>query len=306
MSWNPRAIPSQAGKTFVVTGANSGLGYFTSEQLAAAGAHVVLACRNLTKADAAARALRKRVPGASVSVLRLDVSDLASVAAAAEEMLGLPRVDGLILNAGSVHPPRRRAVSVDGHELVFATNYLGHFALTARVLPALLRTPGSRVIPLGSMISWLLPSRLRDLQLSGRYNPWAAYAQSKIALQVFGFELDRRLRAAGADVEAIVVHPGYSISGRTPRIPGVNEPSRATRFADNLQAPVTQGKDHGAWVIVRAATDPLATGGDYFGPRFLTKGAPVRQTPTRTSLDHAVAERLWTQSESLAGIRFPL
>lgn len=306
MSWNPRATPSQAGKTFVVTGSNSGLGYFTSEQLAAAGAHVVLACRNLTKADAAARALRKRVPGASVSVLRLDVSDLASVAAAAEEMLGLPRVDGLILNAGSVHPPRRRAVSVDGHELVFATNYLGHFALTARVLPALLRTPGSRVIPLGSMISWLLPSQLRDLQLSVRYNPWAAYAQSKVALQVFGFELDRRLRAAGADAEAIVVHPGYSISGRTPRIPGVNEPSTATRFVDNLQAPVTQGKDHGAWVIVRAATDPLATGGDYFGPRFLTKGAPVRQTPTRTSLDHAVAERLWTQSESLAGIRFPL
>jgi NAD(P)-dependent dehydrogenase (short-subunit alcohol dehydrogenase family) len=306
MTWNPAAPPSQTGKTFIVTGANAGLGYFTSEQLAAAGAHVVLAIRNPDKADAALGALRRRVPGASVSALRLDVSDLRSVADAAAELLELPRIDGLILNAGTVHPPRRREVSVDGHELVFATNFLGHFALTAQVLPALLSTPGSRIIPLGSMISWLLDMPLDDLQLVTGYNRAKAYAQSKIAMQVFGFELDRRLVAAGVDTEAIVVHPGYSISGRTPRITGVNEPSRADRFVDNLMAAVTQGKDRGAWAIVRAATDPTAVGGQYYGPRFVTKGAPLAQTPTRTSLDAAVAARLWSESEALAGVRFPL
>ncbi|HYI32051.1 MAG TPA: SDR family NAD(P)-dependent oxidoreductase [Glaciibacter sp.] len=306
MTWNPAAPPSQLGKTFVVTGANAGLGYFTSEQLAAAGAHVVLACRNADRADAALGALRRRVPGASVSALRLDVSDLSSVAAAADELRALPRIDGLILNAGTVHPPRRRAVSVDGHELVLATNYLGHFALTAQVLPALLSTHGSRIIPLGSMISRLLDMPLDDLQLVTGYNRWKAYAQSKIAMQVFGFELDRRLGAAGADTQAIVVHPGYSISGRTPRITGVSEPSRADRFVDNLQAAVTQGKDRGAWAIVRAATDSTAVGGQFYGPRFVTKGAPVTQRPTRTSLDTAVASHLWAQSETLSGVRFPL
>jgi NAD(P)-dependent dehydrogenase (short-subunit alcohol dehydrogenase family) len=306
MTWSPAAPPSQTGKTFVVTGANAGLGYFASEQLAAAGARVVLACRNADRADAALRALRRRVPGASVSAMRLDVSDLSSVAAAAEELRELPRIDGLILNAGTVHPPRAREVSGEGHELVLATNYLGHFALTAQVLPALLSTPGSRVIPLGSMISWLLDMPLDDLQLVTGYNRWKAYAQSKIAMQVFGFELDRRLVAARADTQAIVVHPGYSISGRTPRIIGVSEPSRAERFVDNLQAAVTQGKDRGAWAIVRAATDPTAVGGQFYGPRFVTKGAPVVRRPTRTSLDPVVAARLWSESEALSGIRFPL
>lgn len=306
MTWDPAAPPSQTGKTFVVTGANAGLGYFTSEQLAATGAHVVLACRNTDRADAALAALRRRVPGASVSALRLDVSDLGSVAAAAAELLELPRIDGLILNAGTVHPPRTREVSVDGHELVFATNYLGHFALTARVLPALLSTHGSRVIPLGSMISWILDMPLTDLQLTTGYNRWTAYAQTKIAMQAFGFELDRRLQAVGAGTQSIVVHPGYSISGRTPRITGVNEPNRVERFVDNLLAAVTQGKDRGAWSIVRAATDPAAVGGQFFGPRFVMKGAPVRQTPTRTSLDSDVAARLWSESETLAGVRFPI
>jgi NAD(P)-dependent dehydrogenase (short-subunit alcohol dehydrogenase family) len=304
MTWDPSAIPAQDGKTFVVTGANAGLGYFTSEQLAGAGAHVVLACRNPDRANAALTALRRRVPGASVSSMLLDVADRASVQDAAAELLAMPRIDGLILNAGTVHPPRTRELSPDGRELVFATNYLGHFALTAQVLPVLLGTPGSRIIPLGSIISRLHHTKLSDLELSTGYNPWKAYAQSKIALQVFGFELDRRLRAAGASSHAIVVQPGYSISGRTPRVHGVNEPSLGKRFVDNLQAAVTQGKDRGAWPIVRAATDPAATGGQYFGPRFLLKGQPVQQPPTRTSLDAGIAERLWAQSEGLSGVRF--
>ncbi|TFB53520.1 SDR family NAD(P)-dependent oxidoreductase [Cryobacterium tagatosivorans] len=309
MSWDPRALPSQAGKTFVVTGANAGLGYFTSEQLAAAGAQVVLACRNPDRADAALAALRARVPGASVSTITLDVADLDSVRTASESLLQFPRIDGLILNAGIVHPPRDRQVSPDGNELVFATNYLGHFALTARVLPALLRTPGSRVVALGSMITRLMDSALDDLQLETGYDLWKAYAQSKIATQVFGFELDRRLRESGlggpAGVQSLVAHPGYSISGLTPGIPGVNEPARDKRAIDGLQLLLgAQGKHQGAWPIVRAAVDPRAAGGQYYGPRWLIRGRPARQAPTRTSRDLAIAARLWSRSEAFLGAPF--
>jgi len=311
VSWNPRSLPDQTGRTFVVTGANAGLGYFTSEQLAASGAHVVLACRNPAKAAAAVTAIRGRVPGASVSTLTLDVSDLASVRSAAERMLELPRLHGLILNAGIVHPPTDRAVSLDGIELVLATNYTGHALLTGLVLPALQRTPGSRVVSLGSMISRLMDSSLDDLQLEVTYNGWKAYAQSKIAMQVFGFELDRRLRAAGLGgpqgVQSLVSHPGYSISGLTPGIRGVNEVTRGKRFADTLQGFIgAQGKDAGAWPTVRAVIDPDARGGQYYGPRFLTRGTPTLQRPTRTSLDRGIATRLFARTEDLVGEAFPL
>lgn len=311
MSWNPRALPDQRGRTVVVTGANAGLGYFTSEQLAAAGAHVVLACRNPVKAAAAVAAIRGRVPGASVSTLDLDVSDLASVRTAAERILELPQLHGLILNAGIVHPPVDRSVSLDATELVLATNYTGHFLLTSLVLPVLQQTPGSRVVSLGSMISRLMDSALDDLQLEITYNNWKAYAQSKIAMQVFGFELDRRLREAGqggpSGVQSLVAHPGYSISGLTPGIRGVNQVSRGKRFADALQGLIgAQGKDAGAWPTVRAAIDADAQGGQYYGPRFLTRGAPTLQRPTRTSLDRGVASRLFTRTEAIVGEPFSL
>ena len=311
MTWNPRALPDQTGRTIVVTGANAGLGYFTSEQLARAGAHVVLACHNPVKAAAAVAVIRGRVPGASVSTMALDVADLASVRRAAERMLDLPQLHGLILNAGIVHPPTDRSVSLDGTELVLATNYTGHFLLTGLVLPVLQRTPGSRVVSLGSLITRLLDSSLEDLQLETTYNGGKAYAQSKIAMQVFGFELDRRLRSAGLDgpggVQSLVAHPGYSISGLTPGIRGVNEVRRTKRFVDTLQGFIgAQGKDAGAWSIVRAAIDPAAVGGQYYGPRFLTRGAPTLQHPTRTSLDRDIAARLFTRTEALVDTPFAL
>ena len=159
------------------------------------------------------------------------------------------------------------------------------------------------------MISRLLDSPLDDVELTSHYNPWKAYAQSKIEMQVFGFELDRRLREAGVGgsdgMQALVAHPGYSISGRTPGIRSVNQPGRGKRFVDNLQAPVTQGKDRGVWPIVRAAIDPDATGGQYYGPRWMTKGQPTLQSPTSTSLDRDVAARLWAYAEEAAGSTFP-
>ena len=304
MSWTADSLPDQTGKVVVVTGANSGIGYFTSELLAAAGAHVVLACRSRERGHAALAAIRARVPGASVELLHLDVTEPESIRAATDVLSAQGRLDALVENAGMVHPPAKRETDARGNELVLSTNVLGHFTLTALLYPSLSATPGARVVTLGSLSTRLSTFRIDDLQLVRGYTGWRAYAQSKIAVQAFGFELDRRLRLARSGVTSLVAHPGYSISGRTPRIRGVNEPTRMTRFVDNLQALGTQGKDHGAWPIVRAVTDPDAKGGDYWGPRYLTRGLPTRQRPTSTSNDPRVGARLWSRLEEFTGGRF--
>lgn len=306
MAWDHTALPDAHGRTVVVTGANAGVGYFTSEQLAGAGAHVVLACRDQERAEAAVSAIRRRVRGASVEAMPLEVTDRRSIDAAAEALLARERVDALVLNAGIVHPPRTRQTDDHGNELVLSTNVLGHFRLVARTLSALEQTGDARIVTLGSLASRLGRLRLDDLQLERSYTSWRAYSGSKIAAQVFGFELDRRLRAAGSSVQSIVVHPGYSTSGRTPGIRGVNQPSRLKRFADNLQAAWTQGKDDGARVPVRAVLDPEVSGGDYLGPAAWTKGAPIHAPATRASRSTRLGADLWPLLESASAQRFPL
>ncbi|WP_285115251.1 SDR family NAD(P)-dependent oxidoreductase [Leifsonia sp. fls2-241-R2A-40a] len=306
MGWDVTALPDARGRTVVVTGANAGVGYWTSEQLARAGAHVVLACRDPERAEAAVSTIRRRVPRATVEAMPLDVTDRRSIDAAADALLAQDRVDALVLNAGIVHPPRERRTDEEGNELVLSTNVLGHFRLVARALPALERMPGSRIVTLGSLASRLGRVRLDDLQLKDSYTSWRAYSGSKVAAQVFGFELDRRLRAAGSTVQSVVVHPGYSTSGRTPGIRGVNQPSRAKRFVDNLQAAWTQGKDDGAHVPVRAVLDPAVAGGDYLGPAAWTKGAPVHTPATRASRSPRLGAALWPLFEQASGQPFPL
>ncbi|MFF9564877.1 SDR family NAD(P)-dependent oxidoreductase [Leifsonia sp. NPDC014704] len=306
MDWDASPLPDSSGRTVVITGANAGVGYFTAEQLAGAGARVVLGCRDPERAEAAVSAIRRRVPSARVEALPLDVTDRRSIDAAADALLAYERVDALVLNAGIVHPPRTRQTDEYGNELVLSTNVLGHFRLVARSLAALQQTPGSRIVTLGSLASRLGRVRVDDLQLERSYTAWRAYAGSKIAAQVFGFELDRRLRAAGADVQSIVVHPGYSTSGRTPGIRGVNQPSRLKRFADNLQAAWTQGKDAGAHVPVRAVLDPTISGGDYLGPALWTKGAPVHAPATRASRSPRLGAALWPLFERAAAQPFRL
>lgn len=297
MTRKPAPLPSQHGRVVVVTGANAGIGFWTSYRLAGAGASVILACRNPRKADAAMRAIRSRVPLAHLSAVELDTADLGSVRAAGAELASRPQLDALVNNAGIVHPPRHREETRDGLERVAATNVFGAFALTAAVLPALERTPGSRVVSLGSLSTMLVSLRLDDLQLTERYSGWQAYAQSKILLSSFGYELDRRLRARGSVTRSLVAHPGYSISGRTPRVPGVNEPGRGSRFVDSLQAPFTQGKDRGAEPIVRAITDPDADGGDFFGPRYWVKGEPRLTRPAPVTTDERAAHAIWAGAE---------
>jgi NAD(P)-dependent dehydrogenase (short-subunit alcohol dehydrogenase family) len=300
------ALPDLAGTTAVVTGGNAGIGFFTAVRVAQAGGRVVLACRDFERAERAATALRSRVPSAAVQTVQLDLADLGSVHRAADAIARLDRIDALVANGGMVHPPGERRESADGNELVLATNFLGHFALVARLLPSLRSTPGSRVVLLGSLASRLYDFRIGDLQLRAHYAPFRAYAQSKIAMQSFGFELDRRLRAAGDHVASVVAHPGYSISGLTVRIPGVNEPTVGTRMADALQSPFAQSKERGAWPIAHAAAGAGVKGGQYWGPRFLTRGRPTLQTPTHASSSASIGAELWRKAEEYTGVPFPV
>ena len=289
-----------------MTGSNAGLGYFASEQLARAGAHVIMSGRNPNRLAAARAAIGRRVPDASVETLLLDTSNLGSVRAAAASVGGRARLDGVLLNAGIVHPPRTREVTADGNELVLATNVLGHFALAGALLPVLERadTP-ARMVWLGSLSTAMGSYDPVDPQLEENYSPWRAYVQSKVIVQALGFEADRRLRARGLPVRSLVAHPGYSVSGRTPGIRGVNEPSRGSRFVDNLQAAVTQSKERGAWAPVRALIDPDAEGGTFWGPKGGMKGMPRPARPAALTADPERGARLWAFCEEATAVQWP-
>jgi NAD(P)-dependent dehydrogenase (short-subunit alcohol dehydrogenase family) len=302
VSWYPLALPSLSGRRYLVTGANAGLGFFTAARLAGAGAHVVLSGRSPERLDAAVAAIRGVRPAASVEALVMDQSSLDAVDAGADRLLAGAPLDGIVANAGMVHAPTTRLESIDGNELVLATNVLGHFALFERMLPHL--AEGARIVSLGSLSTRLSTFRADDLQLERGYDFWRAYAQSKIASQVIGFELDRRLRAAGLPVASVVAHPGYSITGRTPTVPGVNEPSFGTRFSDALQAAWAQGKHRGAEIPLHALTAAGVEGGDFWGPKYLVRGEPTRQRPTRVSVDPTVGERVWAFAERATGRAF--
>jgi NAD(P)-dependent dehydrogenase (short-subunit alcohol dehydrogenase family) len=304
MTWNPTDLPLQPGKVAAVSGANAGIGFWTAYALAGTGASVHLLARNSQRADAAVRAIRAHVPSADLTVVPLDVADLGSVREAGARLADLPRLDILVNNAGIVHAPKRREQTADGLELVTGTNFFGAFALTAAALPALERTPGSRVVSLGSLATLLIRLDTDDLQQQrGHYSSWTAYASSKVMLSSFGFELDRRLAARGSATRSLVAHPGYSISGRTRTVPGVNEPSRLGRFVDTLQAPFTQSKERGAEAVVRAAIDPAATGGTFYGPRYWVKGDAAVMKPARATTDPRIAAAIWAEAEVATGVQ---
>jgi NAD(P)-dependent dehydrogenase (short-subunit alcohol dehydrogenase family) len=313
--WDPRQLPDLTGRRYLVTGSNAGIGYFASEQLAAAGAHVIMTGRHPNRLAAAHAAVERRIleasaggagvglPVGSVETLLLDTSNLGSVRAAAASARSRGPLHGLLLNAGMVHPPRERQTS-DGHETVFATNVLGHFALAGELLQVLAVVSG-RMVWLGSMATSLGNYDPVDPELIDHYSPWRAYAQSKVATTALGFEADRRLREANVPVSSVVAHPGYSTSGRTPGIHGVNEPTPWSRFSDNLQTPIAQSKVHGAWAPVRALIDPEIEGGEFWGPRFVTKGTPHRADAAKMTRAPALGGRLWRYCEQATRVRWP-
>jgi NAD(P)-dependent dehydrogenase (short-subunit alcohol dehydrogenase family) len=304
VAWDPKRIPDQTGKTFVVTGGHSGIGYWVSEQLAQAGAHVVMAGRTPRKLDAARHAILARVPDAEVDGVQLDLASLASVRESAQRLSTLGSIDGLIENAGTIMASKQREETADGFEAMFGVNHLGHFLLTALLYPRIRESAG-RIVAMGSGATRLTRIRLDDLQSTdGTFSAWRAYGQSKHATQAFGFELDRRLRAAGSPAAALVAHPGAVRDGVTPTRVGVIEPTTAQRLADRFIYVITRGKDVGAWPMVRAATDPEAHGGQYWGPRGFGSGQPRLNSPVAADRSPELGRELWTRSEEAVGQEF--
>lgn len=297
-------LPDLNGRRYLVTGATAGLGFFSSLQLAEAGAHVVMTGRNPHRLAAARAAVLRQFSYAAVDTLLLDTSNLGSVRAAAATARGRTGLHGLLLNAGIVHPPRQRQVTADGHEIVFATNALGHYALAGELLLSLAAGRG-RMVWVGSLSTSLTPLDLIDPELENDYTPWRAYVQSKIATSVLGFEADRRLRAASVPIASVVAHPGYSIGGRTRGVAGVHAPSRLKRFVDNLQAPIAQSKEDGARALVHALTAPDVEGGQFWGPSGLVRGRPVLAKPAKVTRDPELAARLWNYCEHAVGTPWP-
>ncbi|HEX6354787.1 SDR family NAD(P)-dependent oxidoreductase [Actinophytocola sp.] len=302
MTWDVHRLPRAEGRTFLVTGGNAGIGYFVAEQLAGTGATVVLGSRDPAKADAAAGAIRARVRDAQVRHVRLDLADLSSLAASVDA-LGADRLDAVVCNAGTMldHQPRQETAA--GHEMMFGVNHLGHFALVARLAPLLSAQPGSRVVTTGSFVGKRAQLDLDDLQTSRGYKPMLAYSRSKLAQMLFGFELDRRLRAAGHSTTSVVVHPGGALDSLTAPRPPVHVRTAGTRLRALAARIVLQGKDAGAWPAVRATLDPTIQSGQMWGPRFLgTRGAPRREPVRGTLADPDVASHVWTVSRELTGV----
>ncbi|MEU8928892.1 SDR family NAD(P)-dependent oxidoreductase [Streptomyces sp. NPDC048409] len=300
--WDVHRLAAAEGRSFLVTGGNAGIGYFVAEQLAATGAFVVIGSRDRAKADAAMASIRSRVPGARLRHLPLDLADLSSPRTAADR-LDLDRLDAVVYNAGVAldDPPRQE--TGDGHELMFGTNHLGHFALTRSLAPLLSAAPAGRVVTVGSFAARSERLDLGDLQSTQDYRPKRTYGRSKLAQMSFGFELDRRLRAVGSTVLSVVAHPGGALDSLTPSRPPLGVTSPGERLRALPSALVVQGKDAGAWPVVRAVLDPAVAGGELWGPRvFGLRGVPRREPVPAHMADPAVAARLWAVSGELAGV----
>jgi NAD(P)-dependent dehydrogenase (short-subunit alcohol dehydrogenase family) len=302
MTWDPLALPRSDGRTFAVTGATAGIGYFAAEQLASTGARVVLVSRSAAKLDRARTTLLEHVPGAAVDTVVLDLTSLASVAAAGAELSALPRLDGVLLNGGSMTMTRGASTS-DGLPLMIGTHHIANAALAAAVLPALARTAldtdrPARLVHTSTGFVRRFRFEIDDLLDEPRV-AIAAYTHAKTATEIFAFELDRRLRAAGTPVQSLVVRPGVGTDAKTPERAGVRDAT--TPFQRNYLTPLAQGKDTAAWSAVRAMLDQTLQGGDYVGPAGAFRGLPVvveKSAHTVTPPGDRAA-RLWDQTERL-------
>jgi NAD(P)-dependent dehydrogenase (short-subunit alcohol dehydrogenase family) len=288
----------------IVTGANTGLGYHAAAALAQTGAHVVLAVRNLEKGNLALARIVAAHPHASVTLQELDLSSLASVRAAAAALRkSYPRIDLLINNAGVMWTPKQ--VTDDGFELQFGTNHLGHFALTGLLLDNLLPVRGSRVVTVSSMGHRLRAAiHFDDLQWEHSYDRLAAYGQSKLANLLFTYELQRRLAARDQPTTmALAAHPGGSNTELGRNLPGIFKPAVAV-----LGPLLFQGAAMGSLPTLRAATDPGVEGGQYYGPDGLgeQRGHPKLVSSSAQSHDEDLQHRLWTVSEELTGVTYPV
>ena len=311
--WTVADIPSQAGRRALITGANSGIGYYAALELARKGAHVLLGCRNQSKGDAALTRILAEVPGASAEVALLDLASLESIQsfAAAEMALGVP-LDLLINNAG-VMAPKRRQETADGFEIQFGTNVLGHFALTALLLPALERaakvgTQRPRVVTIASIAHKQGRINFGDLQSTKRYSPMGAYRQSKLADLMIAFKLDRRLRAAGppaSGLMSVAAHPGVANTNLFQSGEYMAIERAVRRGISAAVGALLNSEADGAVPTLFAATAPDVEDGGYYGPQgFLEmRGGdvgPAKIAPQ--ALDQRAAAQLWSECEIFTGI----
>ncbi|MFD9319905.1 oxidoreductase [Streptomyces sp. NPDC060053] len=304
--WSAHDIPDQSGRTAVVTGANSGLGYVTARELARKGARVVLACRSETRGREAVRRLHDEVPGAEAELRRLDLGDLASVREFADA-LPYDRLDLLVNNAGVMAMPY--GTTADGFETQFGVNHLGHFALTGLLMPALLatrgRSPEARIVTVSSMAHLLGNIDPDDLNSERRYRRWIAYGRSKTANLLFTHELARRLTAAGAEAVAAAAHPGYAATNLQtagPRAEGRPVAERLMALGNRIFA---QPAEAGALPALYAATAPGVRPDSFTGPSLaMWRGAPAPSRRAPWTLDDRAGERLWAASEQLTGVSY--
>jgi NAD(P)-dependent dehydrogenase (short-subunit alcohol dehydrogenase family) len=275
--WSAEHVPPQQGRAAVVTGGNGGLGFEVARWLARRGATVIVAARDQETAREARSAIEAETPGAALDVRELDLASLESVRTCADRLVAdYPRLDLLINNAGITGIPERR--TADGFEMQLGVNHLGHFVLTHRLLPALLAAPAGRVVAVTSFARFVGRTvRPENPHLQGRYDPWAAYAQSKLANLLFAVELQRRLAAVGAPVRSLAAHPGLSHTGLQARGVEASGGGWSQRFWHVAAHRVGMRPERGALPLLRAATDPAARGGHLYGPRWVSFGPPVRR-----------------------------
>ena len=295
-TWNAENIPSQKGRVAIVTGSSSGIGYETARVLANKQASVIIAVRNLDKGNKALAKIRQQYPDADLKVMELDLANLAAVKNFTENFKqNYSHLDLLINNAGVMIPPYTK--TVDGFELQFGTNHLGHFALTGQLLSLLLGTKGSRIVNVSSGAHAMGKIDLDDLPWEKRsYAPWKAYGDSKLANLYFTYELDRQLKAHNLETLATASHPGWTAT----------ELQRETPFMEYLNGFFAQNITMGALPTLRAAIEPGLQGAEYFGPKgFMEiRGYPVKVESNELSQDQAIAKKLWEASEKLTGVKF--
>jgi NAD(P)-dependent dehydrogenase (short-subunit alcohol dehydrogenase family) len=300
VDWEPSSIPDLTGKLAVVTGGNTGLGLAAAHVLAQRGARVVIASRNVDKAGVAVAKIRAANPEADVSFERLDLGDLASVRAfGAQLRRHETKLDLLLNNAGLMATDEGR--TADGFETQLGVNHLGHFALTAELMPLLQASTAARVVAMSSMAHRSGQVVVGDLMFDRRrYRRWQAYSQSKLANLLFTKDLDRRLRAASSPVQALSAHPGMAHTEL-----GTEGGGLSNAFFRPLMR-LGQSAERGAQPMLRAATDPTAVGGEYYGPKWTVRGSAVRDTPSARAQRADDAEALWVRSEELTGTEFSL
>ncbi len=303
MSWTTADIPDLKGRVAVVTGANGGLGLETSRALAAAGAHVVMAARNQEKAAAAVEDIKGTEPRASLELVELDLGSQASVKAAAEKILGAhDSIDLLVNNAGVMGIPERK--TADGYEMQFGTNHLGHWTLTALLLPALQTAGSSRVVTVTSTAHHM--GRAVDPEnphLHGNYGAWKAYGQSKLANFHFGMGLHRELKRAGSPVASLIAHPGLSNTDLQAVSVRETGGGRSQEFFHRMAGSRGMTPAEGSLPQIRAATDPDARSGQFYVPLWVQNGPPVHKPIFRRLGAGRAIKRLWDVSERETGVR---